>query len=260
METNQPIIRFVILYEHPLNERVRTYLRLEHLLLRFETLTSRSDPVDHHFAFVTLFEIAEAGGRSDLKSEMFKELDRYRSQFQSYRGNPSVSEDVLNAVLDEINTCYQGLNVQGSRISNCISDNEWLSALRNRASIPGGTCSFDLPAYHHWQHSSVSDRQKNIARWAEPIRSLHAVINLLLRLMRKGGSPQRVMTQNGQYQQNLPQGRFQLMRVFMDPSAGLIPEISGNRMMAWVRLMRLDDDGNLQHVKEDTSFEMELCG
>ncbi|NBT69696.1 MAG: cell division protein ZapD, partial [Betaproteobacteria bacterium] len=214
----------------------------------------------HHFAFVTLFEIAEAGGRSDLKSEMFKELDRYKSQFQSYRGNPSVSEDVLNAVLDEINTCYQGLNVQGSRISNCISDNEWLSALRNRASIPGGTCSFDLPAYHHWQHRTVSDRQKNIARWAEPIRSLHAVINLLLRLMRKGGSPQRVMTQNGQYQQNLPQGRFQLMRVFMDPSAGLIPEISGNRMMAWVRLMRLDYDGNLQHVKEDTSFEMELCG
>ena len=47
----------VILYEHPFNERIRTYLRLEYLLERFEQLLLRSSEIDHHFALTTLFEI-----------------------------------------------------------------------------------------------------------------------------------------------------------------------------------------------------------
>jgi len=50
----------VILYEHPFNERVRTYLRLEHLFQRFEELATRNHPVDNHFALTTLFELVEA--------------------------------------------------------------------------------------------------------------------------------------------------------------------------------------------------------
>jgi cell division protein ZapD len=34
-------LRAVILYEHPFNERVRTYLRLEHLFHRFDELITR---------------------------------------------------------------------------------------------------------------------------------------------------------------------------------------------------------------------------
>jgi cell division protein ZapD len=56
----------VILYEHPFNERVRTYLRLEHLFQRFEELTQRDHPVDNHFALTTLFELVEAGGRTGV--------------------------------------------------------------------------------------------------------------------------------------------------------------------------------------------------
>ena len=59
----------VILFEHPFNERVRTYLRLEHLFRRFEVLVQRDHPIDHHFGFATLFEIVEVGGRSDFDED-----------------------------------------------------------------------------------------------------------------------------------------------------------------------------------------------
>ena len=59
----------MILYEHPFNERVRTYLRLEHLFRRFEVLVQRDHPIDHHFGFATLFEIVEVGGRSDFDED-----------------------------------------------------------------------------------------------------------------------------------------------------------------------------------------------
>ena len=49
------------------------------------------------------------------------------------------------------------------------------------------------------------------------------------------------------------------MRVFINPEMNLVPEISGNRMMVWVRLMKQDKDCRLTNSTEDASFEIELC-
>ena len=32
-------------------------------------------------------------------------------------------------------------------------------SIRSRVGIPGGTCGFDLPAYHAWQHHAPEQRQ-----------------------------------------------------------------------------------------------------
>jgi cell division protein ZapD len=88
---------------------------------------------------------------------------------------------------------------------------------------------------------------------------MNASVKLLLTLMRDTGSTQKMMAMGGQFQQSLAQGKFQLMRVAIDPALGLIPEISGNRLMIWVRMMRQDGDGRLQTSTDDVPFEMALC-
>ena len=93
----------MIVYEHPLNERVRTYLRLEYLFKRFEWLLHREHPIEHHFGFSTVFEIAEVAARADLKSDLLKDLERHKQQFLSYRGNPAVAEAVLDEWLAKVN-------------------------------------------------------------------------------------------------------------------------------------------------------------
>jgi cell division protein ZapD len=77
--------------------------------------------------------------------------------------------------------------------------------------------------------------------------------------MRDTGAAQKIMAMGGQYQQSLAQGKFQLMRVAIDPALGFIPEISGNRLMIWVRMMRQDAEGRLQASTDDVAFEMALC-
>jgi cell division protein ZapD len=249
----------VILYEHPFNERVRTYLRLEHLFQRFDELTTRDQPVDNHFALVTLFELVEAGGRTDLKSDILKDLDRHKQMFNGLRGNPSVSEEALDQLLQQLDKCFDAMNSAVGKIGQTVTDNEWLAALRNRVTIPGGTCCFDLPAYHAWQQQSSELRRADIVRWAEGFQPMNASVRLLLTLMRDTGNTQKMMAMGGQFQQSLAQGKFQLMRVAIDPTLGLIPEISGNRLMIWVRMMRQDGDGRLQTNTDDVPFEMALC-
>ena len=197
------IRRSVILYEYPFNERIRTYLRLEHLFRRLGELVPRDHPVDHHYALATIFEVMDVGARADLKSDV---------------------------------------------------------SIRSRVGIPGGTCELDLPAYFAWQHREPGLRRADLQRWASTLGPLAESIHMLLKLLRDSGSRQKVMATGGQLQQNLPQGRtFQLLRLRIDSSLHLVPEISGNRLMVSVRLMNEEAGDRLQPSNADAQFELTLC-
>ncbi len=251
----------MIVYEYPFNERARTYLRLEHLFERLGILLARESALDHHFAFVTVFEIIEVGARSDLKSEILKDLEKHKQQFNAYRGNPAIAESALDEVVGQIEHAFSALNGQSGKVGTSLNDNEWVVSVRSRIGIPAGTCEFDLPAYFHWQHLSLEQRRADLTRWASTLWPLAQCINLLLKLLRDSGSAQKVMATNGQFQQTLPQGRsFQLLRLRIDPALGLIPEISGNRLMVSVRLLRGAGEDKLPVVSgEDATFELTLC-
>jgi cell division protein ZapD len=89
---------------------------------------------------------------------------------------------------------------------------------------------------------------------------LAEAIALLMKMMRDSGSPHKVIAPAGQFQQNLPQGRtYQLLRLAIDPRMELVPEISGNRLMVSVRLLRLGTDERLHPTSDDASFELTLC-
>jgi len=92
----------VITYEYPLNERIRTLLRLEDLFERSRHFIARTDPLDHHVALLTLFEILEVAGRADLKSDLLQELERQKQVLLSFRNNPEISEEALSSVLRDI--------------------------------------------------------------------------------------------------------------------------------------------------------------
>ena len=96
--------------------------------------------------------------------------------------------------------------------------------------------------------------------WVASLTPLAESIHLLLKLLRDSGSPQKVMAVGGQFQQTLPQGRsFQLLRMALKDDVNLIPEISGNRLMVSIRLMRHEADDHLHPCSDDAAFELTLC-
>ena len=251
----------MIEYEYPFNERVRTYLRLEHLFERLGILLARETSLDHHYAFVTIFEIIEVGARSDLKSDVLKDLEKHRQNLTSYRDNPAIAQNILFETITQIELAYAALNGQPGKSGSVLNDNEWVVSVRSRIGIPAGTCEFDLPAYYHWQHCSAEQRRADLMRWASTLWPLAQSISVLMKLLRDSGSAQKVMASTGQYQQNLPQGRsFQLLRLRINSDSGLIPEISGNRLMFSVRFLKMGGDDKLPvPCAEDAGFELTLC-
>lgn len=249
-----------ILYEFPFNESIRTMLRLEQLFDRLGELLSRDPALDHHFALVTLFEIIDVAARADLKSDVLKELERHKAQLQGYRGHPSISEAALDDVIGRIDQAFAALNAVHGKAGQSLAANEWLMAIRSRIGIPGGTCEFDLPGYYAWQQTAAPLRRADLSAWVEPLQPLSQALQVLLTLLRDGGVTQRMHASAGQYQQRLPEGKsYQLLRLRMDGSTGLVPEITGHRLLVAVRMMRRDPEGRMKPAAEDMDFELTLC-
>ena len=249
----------MILYEYPLNERVRTLLRLEHLLRRHGQLMQRNDAVDHHYALLNLFEIMDVASRQDLKTELLKDLERQRQVFLGFSGNPAVSEAMLDNALAELGAAYEGLNQQQGKPGQSLLENEWLMAIRNRATIPGGTCEFDLPAYYAWQHLTPEQRRADIAGWAELFTPLAVAVELSLRLLRDAGVTRKALANAANYQQNLGGRSYQLLRLRIAGEFGVVPEITGHRLMISIRFMRPDAEWKLRPDTTDVAFELALC-
>ena len=249
----------MIVYEYPFNERIRTLLRLEDLYEKFKFFVAQEHPLQHHVALATIFDMLEVAGRADLKSDLLQELERQKQSLLGYRSNPAVSKDMLDAVLAELDTVSNALvNAQGKTGQN-VRDNEWLMSIRGRTIIPGGACEFDLPSYYAWQHRSPQQRFNDISSWFAPLIPLFDAINLVLKLLRESGRSTKMIAQGGNYQQMLQGKVYQMLRLGIDEAPGVIPEISANKYMLWIRFTSQDGDMKPKSFESDVSFELTLC-
>src|ERR1041384_579668 len=138
----------IIAFEQPLNERVRTFLRLEFLFAQQKHHRNDRSAWGVRATLHALLDILTLVSRSDIKAEIIKELNDQHAALSRLKARPGVDPGRLNAVLTEINTALngmQGLNAQF--IASALRDNEFLISVLHRSTIPGGTCVFDLPAY-----------------------------------------------------------------------------------------------------------------
>ncbi|MFY9328800.1 MAG: cell division protein ZapD [Georgfuchsia sp.] len=249
----------MITYEYPLNERIRTLLRLEDLFGKMDHFATATDPEDHHVALVTLFEIFEVASRADLKFDLMQELERQRQILLSFRNNPDISEDALSGALYEIEQAAAALlSIQG-RLGQHLRDNEWLMAIKNRSVIPGGVCEFDLPSYHFWLHRETTLRQRNLQHWMAPMLAVHQSIAIVLRLLRASGRPERQVASHGAYQLMLAGRTAQMVRLRLGLDDAYVPEISASKYALNIRFLASDMDQRPKQVSEDVNFELTFC-
>ncbi len=249
----------MILYEYPLNERVRTLLRLEDLFERLEFFTRREHPLDHHVALTTLFEILDIAQRADMKSDLLQELDRQRQALAQYRGSPDVSTEALDAILAQIEAAWSSLNAMTGKTGQHLRDNEWLMSIKSRTIIAGGACEFDLPSYYAWQNRPADVRRRDIAGWTAPFRPLCDSLAIVLKLLRESAQRSTLTAQQGGFQQPLGGRTFQMVQLRLDPATGAIPEISANKYLLWIRFTSQDGDLRPRPFEGSVQFELALC-
>jgi cell division protein ZapD len=249
----------VITYEYPLNERIRTLLRLEDLFDRVSHFSLAETAYDHHTALLSLFEILDVAGRADLKVDLVQELERQRQILVSFKDNPHISEEALSGALYEIEHAGSALLAMAGRIGQYLRDSEWLMAIRSRSSIPGGVCEFDLPSYHFWLNRDVERRRKDLQAWLSPMLPIRDGLAIVLRLLRESGRTERQLARRGCFQLMMAGRSAQLIRVFVERDLQSIPEISANKYAFNIRFVLPDVLSRAKLDESDVQFDITFC-
>lgn len=249
----------VITYEYPLNERVRTLLRLEDLFDRAAHFFAEQGSQDHNAALLTVFEILEVAGRADLKSDLLQELERQKQVLLGFRSNPQIAENVLNTVIADIERASAALFSMTGKIGQHLRENEWLMSIKQRTGIPGGACEFDLPSYHFWLHRESAARLADLRAWFAPLQPIREATAIVLKLLREGGKPAKYVARGGAFSQMLGGRMSQMVRIRLPLDSRFIPEMSANRYALNIRFASFGTESRPRICDSDVEFELTFC-
>jgi cell division protein ZapD len=253
-------VRHPVTYEHPLNERVRNLLRLEFLFRQAQHCQNADTSWDSRLFVGTLIDILAVLCRSDLKTEIIKELERQQICLGRLRQKSDIDQTQLSGILKHLDVLRGALHATSGPIGQELRDNEFLTSIRQRSTIPGGTCDFDLPAYHQWLSRSSEARKADQQRWLESLKLARQGIELLLHLIRNSATPTDELASAGGYQRNLETDvPYQLLRITVDSEYPCFVEISGGKHRFTVRFMERTSDDRPQQTTRNIPFLLACC-
>jgi cell division protein ZapD len=250
-----------VIYEQPLNERMRTFLRLEFLYTQASYHGEFPSPWSARAAVASVLEILAITARGDSRSDVLKELERHVNVLKEYQTKTGVDPSRLKSLMSNLLKLREDLGTVGGNFMGPLRDSEFLSAIKHRSAIPGGTCDFDLPDYCFWLTRPAEVRSAEFNTWLTLIRPLCDSIAELLWLTRQNAKCKAETAAGGIYQLQFDrENPCQLVRVTIPADSDLFPEISGNQHRCTIRFLSWTNATTRPvHVETDVPFLLTCC-
>ena len=251
----------VVAYEQPLNERMRTFLRLEFLYSQVLYHCEMPSPWSSRAAMGSLLEILAITARGDVRSDVIKELERHVQALNEFQSKPGVDPGRLRAVMSNLIRLRSELISMGANFMQPLRESEFLNAIKHRSAIPGGTCEFDLPDYSFWLGRPADQRAAMFDEWMKLVRPLCDGVIEILWVTRQNARPREEIAQAGQYQINFErENPIQLLRILLPSDSDLYPEISGSHYRCSLRFMSWKDLSRRPvQSEQDVRFVLTSC-
>ncbi len=236
-------------------------MRLEFLYLQMLYNSELEADWATRAATSSLLEIMSILTRGDVRSDVHKELDHQLENLKRFESQPEVDTRRLETLMANLATSRAELDEAGTHCLQPLKDCEFLSSIKHRSAIPGGTCEFDLPEYSHWLRQPFARRQQDMSSWLGTIRPVCDAVIEVLWLIREGAQPIDKVAVNGMYQHRMPRdASCRLLRVNLPDDCPLYPEISGSQHRFTVRFLEWSTIASRAvQTGEDVEFRISIC-
>lgn len=249
-----------IIYEQPLNERIRNFIRLEHLFQQAAYTLRGYSIWDSRATISSLIDILDILSRSDIKTELLKELDRHLSSLSKLRDIPGVDKEQLDSILSQLSSAQKELHGINGQLGQSLREQDLLSSLRQRSTVAGGSCHVDLPSFHFWLQQTPEERINTLENWLDELNPVNRPIMLMLGIIRESTHLHNATAENGFYQQNLDTNSpVQLIRVALNQDSPYFAEISAGKHRFSVRFMRPQGNDRPVQSQDDIDFKLGCC-
>lgn len=243
-----------VLFEHPLNEKMRTWLRIEFLLQQLTVRLPLGDHADALHFFRNAGELLDVFERGDIRTELLKELERQQRKLKAWVEVPGVDLSRIDSLRQQLKETSSML-MSAPRVGQLMREDRLIGLVRQRLSIPGGCCSFDLPTLHVWLHMPQAHRDAQVKIWLDSLAPLVHTLAMILDLIRHSAEFRKQTSLNGFYQDNGEDA--DLLRLQLELAAQLYPQISGHKSRFAIRFLPLDSENGV--VPERLDFELACC-
>ncbi|MBO6228668.1 MAG: cell division protein ZapD [Shewanella sp.] len=223
-----------LVYEQPLNEKIRSYLRLEYL---DKQLQSNLNHDHQHRCFYPLFSLCELSERCDYRNEVLKDIERHLLQLSKWQELDHVDHQQIDLYINALTQAREPLQKP------------------DRFGMPGACCNFDLPQLHYWLAKPWEEKQQDYRSWIAHFEPLLTPITLLLQLTRSTAHYDNAVAHAGFYQGDSAQA-LALVRVKVDASHGCYPTISGHKNRFAIHFVQFEQQ---RHSDRSIDFLLATC-
>ena len=251
-----------LIFEQPLNERIRNLLRLEHLFAQAGYRMARHSEWDCRNRLECLLKINDLLSRADLKAELIKELERHAAILGRLADNPEVDQARLPRIEAELGALLSRLKDSGYQPGAALRRDELVTGFRQRLDMAVGACNFDLPRFHYWLNRPVETRRRDLENWRRDLTPLNRATGMALDMIRNSTRPQKERASGGFYQSAIESGlSCQLIRVILPSASHCYPEISAGRHRFTIRFMEETGQGHGRPAQTgaDVDFRLHCC-
>lgn len=250
-----------LVFEQPLNERMRTFLRLDYLYSQALYHNEKASQWGSRAAVASLIDILAISTRGDVRSDVLKELERQLSLLNEFQNKAGVDNTRLRALVNNLMRLRTALAAAGATYLQPLRDSEFLAAIKHRSAIPGGTCEFDLPDFFYWLNQDAESRVQTFNEWLAMLRPLCDAIAELLWLTRQNGRARQETAAAGCFSITFDRDApIQLLRISVPADSGLYPEISGSHYRCSVRFLKWNGLMlRATQAEEDVAFTLTCC-
>jgi cell division protein ZapD len=247
-----------VLYEHPLNERIRNYLKLEQLFAQACTCLSSHLSISnsHQVFFNALFSILDTLERNDIRGDLIKELEKLEQNLVVWSKVPDVDASALEKNLAETVRLVSHLRTSRPTWMQ-LKEDKLLSCLKQRFAIQGGSSSFDLPQLHFWLHQDECNIKQEIQQWLNLLSDISSSLAIVLKFIRQRAEFETIEADSGFYQDN-GEGLL-LLRIKLAKDAAYYPTISGNKFRYSIRFMLPCQHTGRRYANQATVFQLARC-
>lgn len=245
-----------ILYEHPLNERFRNYLKIEQLFAQLDSCDVSVITQQYPCFFSPLFTILDLFDRNDIRGDLIKDLEKLEQNLVLWSRAPDINSDALSDTLKQV----VGLLCQLKGHSPTwwqLKEDKFLNSVKQRFAIAGGSSSFDLPQLQFWLNQDASLMTQDISSWLAQLSTMQQALDVILKFIRLKSDFVDIEADTGFYQDS-GEGLV-LLRIKTPKEANYYPSVSGNLFRYSIRFMHPCNENGRRYANSTTYFKLAKC-
>ena len=241
------------IYEQPIDERIRKFLRLENIYMK---INNHMDIDSKYDAYSTLLNISELFinlTRSEIKRDLISEIETQKVRYQEYSKLEGADKIKLNSIMEKQNAILKTLHDLEANYLNVLKNDELLQTIIKHIN----TSCADLD---YWLSRDHDFRKNQINLWLELIKPIENSIFFCLDLLRKSSETVEITAKDGMYLFRMDvEKKIRLLRVTMKTDNYFFPRISVGPQRATVAFMTIDDNNKIIRLNQDINFVLDLC-